>query len=101
MRRFFFPVMGNQAPAFTVWSLASDHTLPAAYITDTGHRSARRTATVFVIHFISGKCADLYEFGLRIDEILYPFTWRQFIFLVLFVDGFFSSPQSNLIESDF
>src|SRR6187399_835396 len=51
----------NREPCAGFYSLIirKDHTLPAAYITNACNRSACRATALLIIHFITGKSADL------------------------------------------
>ena len=81
----FFP--GNRKPCTCFYRLIIGQydTLPAADITNTGNRTSCRTATIFFVHIITGKCADLIKFRICVQQIRNSFPGRQFIFFVLFV----------------
>src|SRR5436189_2596834 len=55
----FFASNRKPGPGFYSLIIRKDNTLPAAYITYTGNCAACRATTLFFIHFVTGKSADL------------------------------------------
>src|SRR4030095_9994118 len=62
---------GNRKPCsgFHCLVVCDNHALPSAYISDTCHSSACRTASLFNIHIISGKRGYFNKWTFLIDKI--------------------------------
>src|SRR5258706_4894224 len=95
-----FPGNGKPGPGFYGLIIRYYYTLPVADIADTGYRAACRAPSLFFIHVIAGKSADLNERAVFVDEVIDALSCGEFILLPLFVDRFFPSPQCNLVQPD-
>ena len=73
--------------------VGKNDTLPPTHITHTRHRTTRRTSALFGIHFIACEGTYFYKWFVFVKQIIQPFPWRQLVFFVLFVNGFFATSE--------
>ena len=92
----FFP--GNRKPCTGFYGLiiGEDDALSAAHITDTRNCSAGRAASIFFIHFITGKSTDFKKSVSLSSKVIDSFPGRQFIFFMLFFNCILFHPLSSI-----
>src|SRR5258708_17237303 len=89
---------GKPGPGFDRLVIRYYYTLPVADVSDTRYRAAGRASSLFFIHVISGKSADLDKRASFIDEVADAFSRGELILFPLLVNRFFPTPQCDLVQ---
>ena len=79
--------------------VSDDHALSSAHIAHTCNGAAGWTTTIFFIHAFAGERTDFNKGFVFIAQVFNPLPCSEFIFLVLFFDGFLSTAQAHFFPS--
>ena len=92
---------GDRKPCtgFNGLVVGNNHTLSSAYIAHTCNGATGWTTPILLIHTLAGECADFNKGFVFITQVFNPLPCGQFVFLVLFFDGFLSTAQAHLLPT--